>query len=885
MSGHRGRLRVYLGAAPGVGKTYAMLDEGRRRRDRGTDVVVGLVETHNRPKTASQIGDLEVMPCRVIEYRGARFTEMDVDAVLARAAQVALVDELAHTNVPGSRHVKRYQDVDRLLDAGIDVITTVNIQHLESLNDVVQRITGIRQQETIPDRIVRAADQIELVDMTPQALRRRMAHGNIYAAEKVDAALANYFRVGNLTALRELALLWLADRVDEGLQEYRAAHGIHDTWEARERVVVALPGGPEGEALIRRAARIAARSGSGLLAVHVTRSDGLVRADTASLAVQRQLVESLGGTFHQVLGDDVATALLDFARAENATQVVLGASRHSRLYSLLNGSTNYDVVRLSGPIDVHIVTHAHAVERRRFPRPPSGLPVHRQMLALGVAAVGLPVVTVALSLAGGALNLASDLLAYLLFALGVALIGGLWPAQLTAIAASLLLNYYFTPPVYTFTIGDPNNLIALIAFIAAAGAMSAVVDLAARRAGQAARATREAQLLATLAGTALRADDALPALLAQVREAFGLRGVALLEGAPGTTASSSVSAASSPTSADWHVIASAGEDACRSPVDADEVVTAGEWALLACTGGRSLTAQDRRVLAAMGVQIETVLEQQRLAEQAAAARPALEADRVRTALLAAVSHDLRTPLAGAKAAIGTLRQRDIDLSGVDRTDLLAAADSCLDRLTTLVTDLLDMSRLQAGALAVFPRRIALDELVPPVLDRLGISRGGVLLDVPDTLLEVNTDPAILERILANLITNALRHSPPGQPPLITGSLLDSLATGQRVELRVIDHGPGIPPADRGRAFIPFQRLGDHDNTTGVGLGLAVARGLTEALGGTLEPEDTPGGGLTMVISLPASVEPPGSADADPPPVDDDEAAQVDPTDRTPGAAS
>lgn len=847
---HRGRLRVYLGAAPGVGKTYAMLDEGRRRRDRGTDVVVGFVETHNRPKTAAQIGDLEVVSRQVIEYRGARFTEMDTDAVLARAPQVALVDELAHTNVPGSRHAKRYQDVDRLLDAGIDVITTVNIQHLESLNDVVQRITGIRQQETIPDRIVRAADQIELVDMSPQALRRRMAHGNIYGADKVDAALANYFRVGNLTALRELALLWLADRVDEGLQEYRAAHGIHDTWEARERVVVALPGGPEGEALIRRATRIAARSGSGLLAVHVTRSDGLVRGDTAALAMQRQLVESLGGSFHQVLGDDVPTALLDVARAENATQVVLGASRHSRLYSLIDGSTNQDVVRLSGPIDVHIVTHNHAARRSGLPRPRQGLPLRRQLLGLAAAAAGLPLLTLALLALGSALNLASDLLAYLLFTLAVSLMGGLWPALFTAVAASLLLNYYFTPPVHTFTIGEPNNLIALLAFIAAASAVSAVVDLAARRAGQAARATREAQLLATLAGTALRADDALPALLTQVRQAFGLTSVSLLESS--TTTGEDVSSVSTPSGADqWHVIASAGESGCRAPAEADEVVPAGERAVLAVTGGRTLTAQDRRVLTAVGLQIETVLEQQRLAQQAAAARPALEADRMRTALLAAVSHDLRTPLAGAKAAVGTLRQRDLALSPADRKELLDATESCLDRLTTLVTDLLDMSRLQAGAVAVFPRRIALDELVPPVLDRLGIGPDGIVVAVPDDLPEVTTDPVVLERVLANLITNAVRHSPPGQPPLITGSLLDTPETGLRVELRVVDHGPGIPEADRDRAFVPFQRLGDHDNTTGVGLGLAVARGLTEALGGTLEPEDTPGGGLTMVISLPA----------------------------------
>ena len=307
-----------------------MLDEGRRRAERGTDVVVGFVETHGRPRTAEKLEGLEVIPRRMITYRGAEFAEMDLQAVLARAPEVVLVDELAHTNVPGMQHAKRWQDIESLLEAGIDVISNVNIQHLESLNDVVEAITGVPQRETVPDSVVRAAEQVELVDMTPEALRRRMAHGNIYKPDKVDAALSNYFRPGNLTALRELALLWLADSVDEGLQRYREQHGIAKTWETRERVVVALTGGPEGDALIRRAARIAARAtGGDLLAVHIARSDGLAGSSVAELAQQRLLVESLGGSYHSIVGDDIAKAILDFARANNATQIVIGASRRN----------------------------------------------------------------------------------------------------------------------------------------------------------------------------------------------------------------------------------------------------------------------------------------------------------------------------------------------------------------------------------------------------------------------------------------------------------------------------------------------------------------------------------------------------------------------------
>jgi two-component system, OmpR family, sensor histidine kinase KdpD len=358
----KGVLRVYLGAAPGVGKTYAMLAEGQRRRARGTDVAVGLLETHGRRLTASMAEGLNVVPRQVLSYRGVTFTEMDTDAVLARHPQVALVDELAHSNVPGCRNAKRWQDVDELLDAGIDVITTLNIQHLESLNDVTEQITGVTQHETLPDEVARRAEQIELVDMTPEALRRRMAHGNVYPPDRIDAALTHYFRPGNLTALRELALLWLADRVEEGLQRYRTEHGIAAPWETRERIVVGIAGEKGDRAVIRRAARIAARTpGSDLIAVHVTPDDGLTAGRTELLDALRVLVTSLGGSFRQIPGEDVADALLQFARAEDATQMVLGASRRSRFLTLIAGkSTPTRLARRAEHLDVHLVSREGA---------------------------------------------------------------------------------------------------------------------------------------------------------------------------------------------------------------------------------------------------------------------------------------------------------------------------------------------------------------------------------------------------------------------------------------------------------------------------------------------------------------------------------------------
>ncbi len=845
MTTSRGRLRIYLGAAPGVGKTYAMLGEGQRRRERGTDVVVGFVESHGRQHTADMVDGLEVVPRHILEYRGGAFSEMDLDAVLARHPEVALVDELAHTNIPGSRNEKRWQDIEELLNAGIDVISTVNIQHLESINDVVEKITGVPQREKVPDVVVRAADQIELVDMTPEALRRRMAHGNIYAADKVDAALGNYFRVGNLSALRELALLWLADRVDAGLQQYRVQHHIDSTWEARERVVVALTGGPEGETLIRRAARIAARSSGGdLLALHVTRSDGLTGADPARLDDHRRLVESLGGTYHQVVGDDVSKALLDFARAENATQLVLGGSRRSRFGTAFSGpGIGATTIRESGDIDVHIVTHSEIGRGRSRIRWGDSLSTPRRLLGFGLAAVLPVLLTVLLAQNRGAINLTSDVLAFLVGVMVVAIVGGVWPAVLTAVWGSLLLNYYFTPPIYRWTIAEPNNVLALVVFVVAGVLVSSIVDRAARRTRQAATATAESETLATLAGTVLRGETALPALLDRVRESFGMTGVVLLERQQAVGDDGEVRP---DPAAPWVELAKAGEPSCKRPEDGDAEIPARDGLVLALQG-RKLAADELRMVGAFANHTAALVDLSRLSRQAAEVKPLAEADRLRTALLRAVGHDLRSPLASAKASVTSLRSSEVDWSEEERAELLANADESLDRLARLVDNLLDMSRLQAGALSVFSRPTAWDEVVPGVL--ADVQGDGVRVDLPDTLPLVAADPALLERVLANLVTNAVRHSPPGRPPLIAGS-----AFGGTVELRVVDRGPGIPQEHRDRVFAPFQRLGDTDNRAGVGLGLALARGLTEAMGGTLTPEDTPGGGLTMVVSLPIATD-------------------------------
>jgi two-component system sensor histidine kinase KdpD len=849
-----GRLKVFLGAAPGVGKTYRMLDEGRRRAARGTDVVVGFVECHKRPHTEAMLDGLEVLPRAERTYRGASFTEMDLDVILDRAPDVALIDELAHTNVAGGRHAKRWEDIDALLAAGIDVITTVNIQHLESLNDVVEKITGVPQRETVPDEVVRRAHQIELVDMPAEALRRRMAHGNVYAPEKVDAALSHYFRVGNLTALRELALLWVAGRVDEALQKYRHEHGIGRVWETRERVVVGLTGGPEGETLIRRAARIADRSAGGdLLAVHIARSDGLAGASPAALSRQRALAESLGGSYHTVVGDHVPTALLDFARAESATQLVVGTSRRGRLLHFLTGrGVGETMVERSGDIDVHMVTHERAGRGRLLPTPKNELPVARR-IAGPAAGLALPLLlTTVLSNSRGHLNLTSEALVFLLAVVGVACIGGVVSALLASVTASLLLNYYFIPPVHQFTIGEANNVLALVVFAVVAVTVATIVDHSLRLSRRAANATAEAETLSSMAGSILRGDQAVDALLQRTREAFGMDSAELvrradLDGPDPPEGSDRPQGSDRPVSPDRPEGSDRPDSLGRGSESAGTVLAPVGPDDVLVLRGRRLAASERRVFVAFAGHVAAALERARLAEAAAEVEPVKAADRMRTALLAAVSHDLRTPIATGWAAVSSLRSRDVRFSEEDRDELLATAEDSLARLNRLVDNLLDLSRLQAGALTLHLRPTALAEVLPPALDALPESAIQVGTQGVTDSADLLADPPLLERVIANLVTNAVRHTPPGQKVLVSASALDG-----RVELRVIDRGPGLRAEDRDRVFEPFQRMGDTDNSTGLGLGLALSRGLTEAMGGTLTPEDTPGGGLTMVVSLPAA---------------------------------
>lgn len=831
----RGTLRIYLGAAPGVGKTYALLNEARRRRDRGADVVIGYVETHGRAHTAAQIGDLEVIPRRTIEHRGTTFEEMDLDAVLARHPQVVLVDELAHTNVPGSRNAKRYQDVKELLDAGIDVVSTVNIQHLESINDVVERITGITQQETIPDEIVRSAEQVELIDMTPEALRRRMAHGNIYAPERIDAALTNYFREGNLTALRELALLWVADQVDVALEDYRERHGITAPWETRERVVVAITGAPSTDALIRRASRIARHTHGDLVGVHVRSQQGLAGPSTGLLSSHRQLLEEVGGEYHETAGSDIAAALIEYARAENATQIMLGSSHQSRWQEVVRGSIINRVVRLSGSIDVHVVSDESQPERAALPRMPRrrglALPPRRVAIGWALNALGLPLMTWALAHTRDGVGPPTVIVLYLLWVVIASAIGGLAPALAAALVGFLAVDWYFTPPLHTLSIGHGENAVSLAAYLLTAVIVSGLVAIAARRHAEANRASAEAQTLSALASSVVEVDP-LPALMAHLRRAFGLTGAALLRRTEGG----------------WAVEAADG-NSVSSPDDGDTVQSAGDELVLVLSG-RALDAEDTRVLHAFAANLSAALDRRHLHHQAAHAAALAKADALRSALLQAVSHDLRTPLAGIKASVSSLRQTDVAWNETETAEFLKTIEDETDRLNNLIDNLLDMSRIHAGVVSPLVQSVTVDEVVSAAMASLGPRSQGVVVELDDDLPPVDTDPVLLERVVANLVDNAVTHGSSSCPVHV-----DAGVAGGRVLLRVIDRGRGVPPDRRDQMFHPFQRLDDTQprGGAGVGLGLAVARGFTRAMGGELTVEDTPGGGTTMVIDLEASM--------------------------------
>ena len=820
----RGSLRVYLGSAPGVGKTYRMLDEGWRRRERGTDVVVGVVETHDRPLTAAQLRDLEVVPRAVREYRGTRLEEMDLEAILARRPAVVLVDELAHTNVPGSTHEKRWQDVETLLDSGIDVITTVNIQHLESVNDVVRKITGITQKETIPDAIVRRAEQVELVDITPEALRRRMAHGNIYAAEQVDASLTNYFRVGNLSALRELALLWLADRVEDALQRYLDDHDIDETWETRERLIVGVSGTASDEALLRRAARVASRTGTELVAVHVVAMDD-PRGARGDLAAVRQLVTEFEGRFEEVVGDDVAASLVAFTRSERGTQIVLGTSRPRSRWRR-SGRIVAGVLRNARDLDVHVIALDTAAGEApvRPPRQRTGTTLARVAASLTLGAGALALATWVMTLSHGRVSLSTVSLGFLVVVVTTTVAGGLIAGVVSALAAAGLENYYFVAPRHTLNVASPDDVVALLAFLLFAIGASVGVSQLTRRSNEAERSRAEAQVLANAAGAIASSLEDVRPLLESLRAIFAASAVSIATRHDGAW-SSAVSVGDSTDLTSREIFA----------IDDDHHLV---------VEGATLAPPDQELIGAFARRISAGLRAQVVAYDATELERLAQAEARRHALWQTLSRDLREPLDALDAATANLASSD-DLATGDVHHATALIAAEVHRLGRLLTNILDAGRLDAGDLVARIEPTTLAHLVAEASARIDTHAHPLDVTIPDDLPALHTDVELATRVFANVLSNACRFSPRDATVHVRAGLVD-----HAVEVLIIDRGPGISAATREAILDPANYLSDAQ--LAAGLNLSVAVGLLRLLGGAIELDDAPGGGLAAIIDLPIS---------------------------------
>ncbi len=819
----RGQLRVYLGSAPGVGKTYRMLDEGWRRRERGTDVVVGYVETHNRPKTVAQLRDLEVVPRVVHEYRGATFEEMDVDGVLARHPDVVLVDELAHTNAPGSKNEKRWQDVEALLAAGIDVITTVNIQHLESVNDVVAKITGITQQETVPDAVVRRAEQIELVDVTPEALRRRMAHGNIYTADKIDASLSNYFRVGNLSALRELALLWLADRVEDALQRYQDEHEIPDTWETRERLIVGVQGLASDEVLLRRAARIASRTGAEIIGVHIVPADSERRANVDP-TLAKELINEFEGTYHEIVDDDVATALVAFARSERGTQIIVGSS-HSRKWYQPYGGVIQNLLRHTPDLDVHVISideaalPAHEHRRRRK----DSMSWSRQLLGLGAGVVLLPLFTWILTAARSSLSLSTDILVYLVIVLGLATLGGVVVGIVAGLAAFTLENFYFTAPLHSFAISRPDDVVSLVAFLVFAVAASISVSRFARRSSEAERARAEAQILASAVATTGTSHLDLMPLLDSLRQVLDASSVAIVTDRDGEWRGDVVSGAPLTDIA----------AASQFPIE-DHYALAIE--------GVDLDGEDRQLVSSFAVRVGYGLRVVRSVREASQLRDLADAEVTRSGLMRAVSTELSGSLDSIQFKVTSLLDGDTTAPARVQRERLLAVDAEVHRLTRVVNNLVDLGRLETNSVIARESSVSVGSLVTHALANVDTTGHPLDIDVAGDLAPVMTDP-LLGRTRAR---DRHRQRVSVLPDVLTRAH-QRRGRGGVMEILVIDQGPGLTPSQRAVLLDPLGRLNAERPAA---LGISVASGFMGLIRGHLRLEDTPGGGLSAILQFP-----------------------------------
>ena len=862
----RGHLKVFLGAAPGVGKTYEMLLSAAAQRRAGVDVVIGLIETHGRAETEALVHGFEIVPLRQVAYNGRLLQEMDLDAILARRPALVLVDELAHTNAPESRHPKRYQDVEDLLAAGIDVYTAVNIQHLESLNDVVQQITRIRVRETVPDAFLDRADEIEVIDLTPADLIQRLREGKVYVPRTAERALAHYFSPGNLTALRDLALRRTAQRVDQQLLTHMQAHAIAGPWSAGDRVLVVVNEHPKAAALVRYARRMAERLRAPWTALYVETPRALHLGEAARdrIAEALRLAERLGAEAVTVPGRELATEILDYASKNNFSHLVIGRSRRSRLQELLFGSITYEIVRRAGNVAVHVVTGddraapaAKTVDTRTAT---SSFDVRPYAVSAAMVAAALGCGEVLARF----LNVQNVALVFLTAVLVSAVAFGLGPALFASLLSVLAFNLFFLPPYFSITISDPENVVALFFFLVVAliaSNLTASVRAQAMVARQRARTTEDLYLFSRkLAGIASM-DDLLWAISSQVASMLKVRVVLFLPGNGSLELKTAWPPEDVAEEADLAAAKWSWESNRPAGRGADTLPGARRLFLPMRTGrgpvavigidsdkqGPLLTPDEQRLLDALSDQAALAIERINLSEDFDKAKRAAERDQLQSALLTSISHDLRTPLASILGAADSLNSLP-DLRPRDRKDLLATIQEEAERLNRFIANLLDMTKLESGAIVPNMGLVDVGEVVGSTLRRAeGILSGHrIRVALAGDLPMLRLDPVLFEQVLFNLLDNAAKYAPAGTTIELRGR-----RDGATVLLQVLDEGPGVPQAERERIFDKFHRVDRSDRQrAGTGLGLAICRGFVEAMEGTIAAGDRPEGGAIFTISLP-----------------------------------
>jgi two-component system sensor histidine kinase KdpD len=875
---HAGRLKIFVGAAPGVGKTYEMLLQARARKQDGYDVVVGVVETHGRKETQALLEGLEVIPRRRLEYRGQQLEEMDLDAIIARRPQIVLVDELAHTNVSGSRHPKRYLDVEELLSRGINVCTTVNVQHIESLNDVVAQITHVRVRETVPDSVFDRADAIELVDLTPDDLIQRLKEGKVYVPKQAERALEHYFSPGNLTALRELALRRTAERVDEQLLTHMQAHAIPGPWAAGERILVCISEDPRSAGLVRYAKRLADRLHAPFTAICVEtrRSLQWSEEERDRVADTLRLAEALGGEGITVPGGDrgIADDVVSFAQANNVTQIIIGKSTRSRWFEILHGSVVHDLVRRSGNISVSVIA---GDELTRDPIPKKTVRAAQDTTPFDAWPYLVALVAVAVALGVGWLfqpwlGIENVDLVFLTAVVGIAVRYGLWPSLLATVVSSLCYNFFFLPPIFTFTITDPTNVAAFVFFTIVAVVVSHFAARGRTRTVAAHERVREVQLLYAfsrkLAGVGTL-DDVLWATAYQAALMLKVRVVLLLP-EHGTIA---VKAGYPPedilddadvAAANW-----AWQNDRSAGRGSDTLPGAKRLFLPMRTGrgaigvigidsdkpGPLLTPDQRRLLDALIDQAALAIERVYLVEDVDRAKRTIETDRLRSALLTSISHDLKTPLAAVLAAAGTLRDLSKALSDAEKADVLGTIVDESERLNRFIANLLDMTKLESGAVVPNTAPHDVGEIVGSALRRASkiLAQHKVELELAADLPMLDVDAVLFEQVLFNILDNAAKYSAPG-----TTIRVRSWRDNGAIWLQILDEGDGIPPGDLERIFDKFYRAQKGDQVrAGTGLGLAISRGFVEAMHGTITAAnrlDRTGAAFTIRFPVPAGIE-------------------------------